>query len=226
MDAEDFQDYSQDGKLDEARYLQDMSQVFNNILSAQSQTGAKKAVWFPFGMGAFLRNLSKNDPSYTKDKMGQLKFKLAKAFLKKPRNFRKWKSTSVFLASRIQMQSRMHQKSKRIKIVMPFISPAKTPEIQDRVHLYINSDATQVAQDLANQAENSSEVSLVNGANRNLIGNHWFEDRALVAIDENIHRRSLLAAVMAYGFNGGTKVTEHAPNHLANVVSEKGGKVL
>lgn len=57
--ADDFEDYSKNGHLDEDKYIRDMGQVFHNILSAQEKSGVKHAVWFPFGMGAFLEILKR-----------------------------------------------------------------------------------------------------------------------------------------------------------------------
>merc|ERR1711869_74519 len=62
-----------------------------------------------------------------------------------------------------------------------------------------NADALiRLAQELAKSSPN---VVLVNGANRRLIGNHWFGDHARRAIDENLHRRSWKMAALAYLLN-------------------------
>jgi len=41
----------------------------------------------------------------------------------------------------------------------------------------------------------------LNGANRKLIGNHWFGERAKTAIDENLHRRSSSASIISNCLN-------------------------
>merc|ERR550539_2277317 len=46
-----------------------------------------------------------------------------------------------------------------------------TPEFRSRVIICSDADSLQLAQELAMQ---SKKVMLVNGANRKLLGNHWF----------------------------------------------------
>ena len=41
--------------------LEDMGRIFENILTAADDLRLEELVWFPFGMGAFLRNLAKLD---------------------------------------------------------------------------------------------------------------------------------------------------------------------
>jgi hypothetical protein len=87
--AEDFRDYSTPaGALDKNKFLQDTGRVFFNMLSAQHGSTAKHAVWFPFGMGAFLRHLDKNDRSY-KDpsKLFQLRMEMAEVFIQQLESF-------------------------------------------------------------------------------------------------------------------------------------------
>eukprot|EP00419_Tripos_fusus_P062755 CAMPEP_0172907818 /NCGR_PEP_ID=MMETSP1075-20121228/179587_1 /TAXON_ID=2916 /ORGANISM="Ceratium fusus, Strain PA161109" /LENGTH=62 /DNA_ID=CAMNT_0013765497 /DNA_START=44 /DNA_END=228 /DNA_ORIENTATION=- len=58
------------------------------------------------------------------------------------------------------------------------------------------------------------KVGLLNGANRELIGNHWFEDGARFAIDENLHRRSASLARAALLLNMGTAARHRRPTQL------------
>lgn len=63
--ATDFRDYSNEmGRLEFIAYIEDMGRIYENILQAAGALGATNLVFFPFGMGAFLRNLYKLDPEY------------------------------------------------------------------------------------------------------------------------------------------------------------------
>ncbi|CAK9104415.1 Protein HID1 [Durusdinium trenchii] len=63
------------------------------------------------------------------------------------------------------------------------------PELKEVLQLRRNVDSLQRC------AQNDNKkcarfVALLNGANRKLCGNHWFQSGARYAIDENLHRRS------------------------------------
>merc|ERR1712072_992306 len=62
----------------------------------------------------------------------------------------------------------------------------------------MGGDCLHLAHELALTSPN---VMLVNGANRQLIGNHWFAGQAKRAIDENLHRRSWMLSAHAYMLN-------------------------
>ena len=73
--------YSENGKLNEHKYLEDMRIVFRSTLRAQTLSGAEDAVWVPLGMGAFLDKLGEKDPTYKDPKaMDSLRGKLADLF--------------------------------------------------------------------------------------------------------------------------------------------------
>jgi len=75
----------------------------------------------------------------------------------------------------------------------------KVKELRQRVVIHPEGDSLQLAQQLADRSAN---VMLLNGANRCLLGNHWFAGRARMAIDENLHRRSWRMAAISYLVNG------------------------
>lgn len=238
---EDLKDYSvfnnkdKTYQLDEARFLKDLEEVFHNILFAQNQTppdqkGLKQAVWFPFGMGAFLRYLPDYDTTYDPQKMAELKFKIAQAFVRQTKNFPELEihlclpyapMDSQFLANHPKSSLEYFQNLEINQNYNAFVQAlAKAPDVKNKILLHINCDATHVAQNLANQNPNGSyQVSLTNGANRNLIGNHWMDNHALVAIDENLHRRSLMAAQIAYSCNAGPTSEERPQNYLEDRVT-------
>lgn len=217
--ARDFKDYSLNGTLDEEKYVADMARIFENMLTAQEKMGVTDAVWFPFGMGAFLRNLKKNDAAYNDPQtLYQLREKIASAFAAAALSHPKLKIHLCLPAAEAGEESTQNHNA--------FIRALESvkEEIGEQVRLYINVDATELAQKLAEE-KGLGKVSLANGANRNMIGNHWFDDFAMTAIDENIHRRSILAAAMALVLNEGCVSQVKAKDALKERVLKHGGAV-
>lgn len=100
--------------------------------------------------------------------------------------------------------------------------------LQDVLRLRRNVDTLQLAHDLVAQgegAEKSLKVAILNGANRELVGNHWFEDGARFAIDENLHRRSASLARAALLLNFDTEARPRRPTQLSDNVRFFGGTV-
>lgn len=199
--AEDFNSFQLGpGNLNENAYLDAMENLFAQVMQAQSATEVKHTVWFPFGMGAFLRHLDRNDPSYTHDKLNLLRKKIAERFVNAlQRHYANKSMPTIHLC----LPTGTDQKDPNFLAFTHALKEASKISIQ----LHLNVDATHVAQQLAN-VHGEYSVSLVNGANRNLIGNHWFADRALVAIDENLHRRSPLTALISFLLNNGTELQD------------------
>merc|ERR1719487_1241305 len=69
------------------------------------------------------------------------------------------------------------------------------------------------------------KVCLLNGANRKLIGNHWFSHGAKTAIDENFHRRSATMARVALLMNKGTMPLTREPTTLEQYVKDLKGQI-
>ena len=67
---------------------------------------------------------------------------------------------------------------------------------------------------------------MLNGANRKLIGNHWFQSGARLAIDENIHRRSVSMSRISLLLNMGTEPSERRANELRGNLLWFGGHVV
>ena len=218
-DQSDFSDFSTldpatgAQHLNEHDYLKAMARIFDHILEAQERF-VTNAVWFPFGMGANLRNLPKND-----------------LFYKDPQNLYNLRAK---IAATFVEAAKLHPKL-NIHLCLPTAEPGEEPtqnynalisaleaskaDIAKQFKVYVNVDAASLAQKLANQAKPIG-VSLVNGANRNLLGNEWFGDYALRAIDENIHRRSFLAALIALLLNGGTEKRKRTVDELQQRVED------
>jgi len=90
-----------------------------------------------------------------------------------------------------------------------------------------NVDALQLAHDLlrSDPEGRALKIGLLNGANRGLCGNHWFEDGARFAIDENLHRRSASLARASLLLNLDTAARLRRPKQLVETVRFFGGTV-
>ena len=220
--AEDYKDYSlKDGSLNKKKYLEDMGKIFHQMLSAQQASGAEHAVWFPFGMGAFLRNLPKLDPSYQdRQALADLRQQIAHAFVSEVCKF---PNLQIYMCLPLDDQIGSDTQQNYNAFVHAF---SKVPQINQQVKFFVNVDATDLAQNLANKYKAPYKVSLANGANRNLIGNHWFKGRCRTAINENLHRRSFRAALIALVLNNGIETTKRQADELSNRVVQFGGKHL
>ncbi|CAJ1337008.1 unnamed protein product [Effrenium voratum] len=223
--ATDFKDYSMEsGKLDFLAYIEDMGRIYDNILQSAAALGVTDMVFFPFGMGAFLRNLYKLDSEYSQDhlngqRLQELRQGLAQRFVsaisdaKVPfaihlciapsgKGDELDANSTAFLSAVLQGIKDNHIKPSAIKILQ-------------------NADALATAHILA---ERGSCCALVNGANRRMVGNHWFSHGARMAIDENLHRRSWRMACTAYLLNDGAEAKPRDQHDLANMVLKLGGK--
>lgn len=223
--AADFKDYAINGRLDEKKYIQDMGIIFRHILAEQVTSHVKHAVWFPLGMGAFLRKLPQRDSFYQDPKaMQALKQKLVKAFVDEASSIL-YSPAAASLQLHICLPYEENKDSETWQNYFAFFEAfQKAPDfLKERTQFHINIDATDLAQRLADQESTPDCVSLVNGANRNLIGNKWFADHARVAIDENLHRRSSRLAVFAALLNQRLKPLNSNPLDLTQRVSNLGG---
>merc|ERR1712159_801715 len=63
-------------------YVKDMARLWRNTLNAMGQMEVDDAIYFPFGMGAFLRCLGQCDSRYDRpEKMRRLRKRLADEFM-------------------------------------------------------------------------------------------------------------------------------------------------
>lgn len=236
--ARDFPDYQDNGgHLDLAAYIEDMGRIFDNLLCSAARLTCRDLVWFPFGMGAFLRNLHENDAWYSKDhKNGQLLVELRHALAQRF-------VSSVEKTADLTLNRRLHicvsptergneERDANAAAFLKAIREALRASAAGRSRrsmtatawvVHVHGDSLSVVQELANQGRS---VALVNGANRNLIGNHWFANGARFAIDENLHRRSWSMAALAYMLNDGARVQSPCSSDvLADRVRRMGGRV-
>lgn len=218
--AQDFRDYALPDKrgvmrLDETRYLNDMKQVFKSVLNAQLLSGTTDAVWFPLGMGAFLRRLNELDNNYTPQKLDVLRKKIAEQFVQSCLEVNQRNTMVIHLClSDVNPESSANYQA---------FMQALTKATLGNVHLHINGDAGEVARQLALKGK---QVSLTNGANRNLIGNHWMDNGAERAIDEALCRKFVELAKKAVILNPSTTFSGDYSTRLSSRIHEFGGTVI
>ncbi|CAE7448067.1 Hid1 [Symbiodinium natans] len=188
-------------RLDEDLYIQDLRRLWRNVLVAMRHLQVEDIILFPFGMGAFLRHLHLNDDRYEDaNSMRRLKRRIADELMKaivdiclpqsKPVNPQATPSTRVHLCLVcVNPESIENHNS----FVQAAAAQAKNcPALKDVLRLRKNVDSLQLAHELSKGSGKLRplKVALLNGANRKLCGNHWFQSGARYAIDENLHRRS------------------------------------
>jgi hypothetical protein len=191
--APDFDDFADEqGVLNEKRYLDAMAQIYKNIIQASAMLDAQHVIFFPFGMGAFLRHLNCIDDSYNSDtRLQNLRRQLARRFMLA------FEAAPPKLTLHLCLQFSSEEALRNADAFIRAVKAAP-PEIRSRTKLWPEGDSLHLAHELA---FTSNGVILVNGANRQMIGNHWFAAFAKRAIDENLHRRSWVLSAHAYMLN-------------------------
>eukprot|EP00929_Paragymnodinium_shiwhaense_P090852 TRINITY_DN50949_c0_g3_i1.p1 TRINITY_DN50949_c0_g3~~TRINITY_DN50949_c0_g3_i1.p1 ORF type:complete len:772 (+),score=197.90 TRINITY_DN50949_c0_g3_i1:1880-4195(+) len=234
MRAADFPDFTRvDGGvgLDDRRYIDSMGHIFDNIVQACGMLrvasgpgvlppiGIEHLVLFPFGLGAFLRKLPLLDHRFeSRQQMVRLRrgvvARLAQALSKL--------HPSIRLHVCISTSSQEEAKQITDAFIRAFMGAGGV--LKSQATMYPDADALQLAHDLAGS---SRGVALLNGANRQLLGNHWFAGQAQRAIDENLHRRSWTLSALSYmlnDFNDGHDPTDRPPTMLQQTVQRLGGQ--
>mmetsp|Transcript_140284 Transcript_140284/g.364603 ORF Transcript_140284/g.364603 Transcript_140284/m.364603 type:complete len:526 (-) Transcript_140284:95-1672(-) len=236
MRATDFHDFSRQenemgqnamgqrgqGMLEEELYLEAMEHIMANVCQACTRLHVEHLIFFPFGMGAFLRHLRLLDGKFAQRRVMQdLRRKLTHVLMKA-------------LVEGLPDSANIHlcisfgndeAKDNGDAFLRAVVGPgAAMEELRKRLTVWPSADALQVAHVLAQASP--EKVVLVNGANRRLIGNHWFEGKAKWAIDENLHRRSWTMSAIAYVLNGyDGQDRARSPQELQNNVLRLGGQV-
>eukprot|EP00927_Polykrikos_kofoidii_P003012 TRINITY_DN111_c0_g2_i1.p1 TRINITY_DN111_c0_g2~~TRINITY_DN111_c0_g2_i1.p1 ORF type:complete len:435 (+),score=44.17 TRINITY_DN111_c0_g2_i1:74-1306(+) len=200
----DFDDFFRSNVFDEDSYVGAMRRLFDNMVVVMATLRVEHFVAFPFGMGAFLRNLALCDRRYNdRITMQRLRRRVAAEFAgalarcPEPRacvHFACAGSTKHTAESRTEAPEGARNADAFLRAFC-----AADAAVQQHVIMYPGADCLELAQKLA---ENSRAVVMLNGANRTLLGNHWFLDGAKRAIDENLHRRSWTLAASSYLLNG------------------------
>eukprot|EP00930_Biecheleria_cincta_P046219 TRINITY_DN31878_c0_g1_i1.p1 TRINITY_DN31878_c0_g1~~TRINITY_DN31878_c0_g1_i1.p1 ORF type:complete len:583 (-),score=54.51 TRINITY_DN31878_c0_g1_i1:23-1771(-) len=226
--AHDFNEYSTSTGLNAGKYVRDMGRIFENVLMAAESLGIAHLVFFPFGMGAFMRNLELCDSQYAggahNSKNVQLRLNLCQCFA--ACLAKRWPFI-VYLC--LTASGDGGEADINTDCFVRAFSSAGIHRAALKVCL--GADSLELAQELAM----SGQTALVNGANRALIGNHWFSGGARRAIDENLHRRSWLLSAFAYALNDFSSTSSRPAlrpagpgdaDALANRVRQLGGKLM
>lgn len=223
--ATDFRDFCRpenknelSGSLDEERYYQAMGQILSNVTAACATIEAQHLIFFPFGMGAFLRHLGQLDGNFVDDEQLQrLRRRLAHRFVEVLA--RTPKSMQIHICLGFGAEEPRRNSDAFLRALCK-----SDTGLTSRLTVWPEGDSLHLAHELAAKSPN---VVLVNGANRQLLGNHWFAGRAKMAIDENLHRRSWRLAALSYLLNGfdGHEPAGRQPEALELRVQALGGKV-
>jgi len=198
----DFSDFSQaDGnanRLNEEAYYEAMRHVLENVTEAARVLKIKDFIFFPFGMGAFIRHLGLMDTRFqAPEEMQRLRRRLAREFLQ-VLSQQLDKSVSMHMCLSFSDDETLWNADAFLRALLD----TEMKEFSKRVTVHAEGDCLDLAQTLADaRAPGACDVMLVNGANRCLLGNHWFDGRAKRAIDENMHRRSWRMARTSYCVN-------------------------
>jgi len=222
--------------LNEDKYCETMFHLWNIAIIAMQRLGVTHAIFFPFGMGSFLRHLGQNDSQYLRPlNMRRIRRRIADEFIK---------AIECAYGRLIEERMTEHGDTKdlprNIHLCLScdteddilnhnsFIEAAaekneEYPGIQDLLVFRRNVDPLQLAHDLAVEM-GPLRVGLLNGANRKLLGGQWFKGGSRNAHDENLHRRSSSLARAALLLNLGTVPTMRQENELANTLEWLGGK--
>eukprot|EP00927_Polykrikos_kofoidii_P035630 TRINITY_DN30184_c0_g1_i1.p1 TRINITY_DN30184_c0_g1~~TRINITY_DN30184_c0_g1_i1.p1 ORF type:complete len:1013 (-),score=188.80 TRINITY_DN30184_c0_g1_i1:456-3494(-) len=217
--------------LDENKYVHDIGELWRCAFDAAAQLAADDIVVFPWGMGAFLRNLHLLDSIYGDAvKMRHLKSRMADGL------FKAAASTPAVTRIHVCLMDNSYESRVNYNVIVErgIANAKKHPELASRVKFYRNVDSFGVASRLSNKqqlmtthrADEVRRVVLLNGANRKLLGNHWFANGARTAIDENLHRRSTVMSLGSLLLNGGATITLRMPGELAKKVGTFGGRIL
>lgn len=99
------------------------------------------------------------------------------------------------------------------------------PGLKDILLFHRNADVMDLARTLSVD-KSPLKIALLNGANRKLFGNHWFQPGAKFAMDENLHRRSTSLSRVSLLLNMSTEPTDRRRDELANHILSLGGKTV
>lgn len=224
-------------RLNEDVYIADIARLWRNALNAMLYLEVEDAIFFPFGMGAFLRHLKLNDDRYEDPAcMRTLKRRIADELMN---------AISDLIAPTKGKKTQARKRPPfRVHLCLVCVNPesidnhncfveaaaAKAqlcPELKEVLQLRRNVDSLQLAYELGkSNPDQPLKVALLNGANRKLCGNHWFQSGARYAIDENLHRRSASLSRASLLVNFDTEPRPREVTQLEETVRFFGGSVV
>eukprot|EP00930_Biecheleria_cincta_P016583 TRINITY_DN13438_c0_g1_i2.p1 TRINITY_DN13438_c0_g1~~TRINITY_DN13438_c0_g1_i2.p1 ORF type:complete len:659 (-),score=117.51 TRINITY_DN13438_c0_g1_i2:103-2079(-) len=210
------------GKLNEELYFSSMGSIFENIAYACTNLKIQSLILFPFGMGAFLRHLGQLDSKYFDDEEQQrLRRRVARECVAALA-----KGTSEACHIHLCLMFGHQESERNADAFIRALVAKEAASLGKRVTIWPEGDSFHLANMIA--SKDSKNVMLLNGANRRLLGNHWFAGRAKIAIDENLHRRSWRMSAMAYllnDFDASREFEGRSGDELEQRVKKLGGRV-
>mmetsp|Transcript_66287 Transcript_66287/g.156037 ORF Transcript_66287/g.156037 Transcript_66287/m.156037 type:complete len:1066 (+) Transcript_66287:69-3266(+) len=222
--------------LDEERYVRDMGLLWHRVLEAACHMNVEDMILFPFGMGAFLRNLHKLDSRYS-DAAAIRRLRYAVAFalfeaaakLCLPDTNKTGMNLHLCLVD-CSLESRSNH---NVFVEAAAAKAVQVPLLAKHLHFHRNCDALELARRLSDKPPGRPDldldvrkVGLLNGANNKQLGNHWFGHGARSAIDENLHRRSAAMSAASLLINLSTEPRFRSPRELSLHVQVVGGKLI
>jgi len=223
-------------RLNEDLYIGDIARLWRNALKAVQYLEVEDAIFFPFGMGAFLRHLKLNDDRYEDPaRIRNLKRRIADELMNAIADICIPPSKSGKSKATTSKPCRLHLclvcvNPESIDNHNCFVEAAAAkvqscPELKEILQLRRNVDSLQLAHELGQNTQ-PLKVALLNGANRKLCGNHWFQSGARYAIDENLHRRSASLSRASLLVNFDTEPRPRKATQLEETVRFFGGSVI
>lgn len=223
-------------RLNEDLYIGDIARLWRNALKAVQYLEVEDAIFFPFGMGAFLRHLNLNDDRYEDPaRIRNLKRRIADELMNAIADICIPLSKSGKSKATTSKPCRLHLclvcvNPESIDNHNCFVEAAAAkvqscPELKKILQLRRNVDSLQLAHELGHNTQ-PLKVALLNGANRKLCGNHWFQSGARYAIDENLHRRSASLSRASLLVNFDTEPRPRKVAQLEETVRFFGGSVV
>ncbi|CAJ1401882.1 unnamed protein product [Effrenium voratum] len=222
-------------RLNEDLYIADIARLWRNALLAMKILEVEDAILFPFGMGAFLRHLNLNDDRYEDPaRLHMLKRRIAAELMNAivdictPPGSGKSKAVSKAGPQRVHL-CLVCVNPESIDNHNCFVEAAadkaqQCPQLKKILQLRQNVDSLQLAHELSHRGQ--LKVALLNGANRKLCGNHWFQSGARFAIDENLHRRSASLSRASLLVNFDTEPRPRRSSQLEETIRFFGGRVV
>jgi hypothetical protein len=192
--------FGQRPRFSKERYMEAMKHGVANVALSAQCLGIKHLIWMPFGMGAFLRSLPERNKSMNPTKMKELRMEIAKCQVD---TLLPLLGSGCVLHLCINPGADSEEaKLNAIAFLVALRRASLSPNTTARVVIEVNADASQVACELSTTVEAGTSVMMLNAANQNLLGNHWWKhNSATVAIEENLHRRSVELACIAKAYN-------------------------
>eukprot|EP00927_Polykrikos_kofoidii_P060750 TRINITY_DN55671_c0_g1_i1.p1 TRINITY_DN55671_c0_g1~~TRINITY_DN55671_c0_g1_i1.p1 ORF type:complete len:1067 (-),score=165.57 TRINITY_DN55671_c0_g1_i1:148-3276(-) len=221
--------------LDEERFVETAGQLWRNAFHAAVYLNAEDFIVFPWGMGAFLRNLFKLDAIY-KDaaKMRCLRSRLAECLFEAAADMKMSVESPPSIHVCLMDDSLESRINHNVIVERGIAAVKRVPELARHLKFYRNVDAFMLANRLSRDPKAASthrpdevrRIVMLNGANNKLLGNHWFSNGARTAIDENLHRRSTAMSLGSLLLNGGAATCIRESRELASNVRKLGGQVV